>query len=841
MVCKNEQTIMEKRTTLANWVRSDPGNILVQAKKMNSSTPYLEYIADLNRVIKSKFQRGCNPEKRTLERERIIVRYVVYMNLEMMGKSNKGCPLTTHRNMETLVEASTRSRNEDSVDRGPVTSVKQQLQHAHSFFDANDRIRIGVTHKPIENTPRLTVESLDGVKADWSTGLDWTQLRVATLQEVRMIHHRLLIRLPFCELHLYHYPMEIYMAWRLHETYHVYENHGLHSTRPSGQALPHASTGVSSTYTVSDNGPIERFPDTLMVVRPGSYIYDDSFPPSSFKLPIAKLIMFLWRNGKSDATRSSGWRLDFGNAGQASESIAGQFQPKLLCGTGTFDSDPDGPLIRSTIGVIVDGLCKGMKQMSREMGQPLVLNERRYQGYAQHLQDYLFAKELFIEHVTLQMLDLSAGDSGVEHLDASNDPRVSYNSTVAKVMHFIGPSGNLISLKVLCSFRKRIGDYYSLSYAKIEKVLIHIHTMLEEVNMAYQRLGNHHRGCMLVDRPATWDNINPLFLNERSPWKTKQITPSIRQRSIQILTGVGRNLWLSAAWTQIHRLGNSYDERGVVQLLMVTAWQNSFQRFWEVCCRMEQYQSESFYPIYEYYRVARELFYEPGKEKGQEMYGGEDPRFGPIGFDFKDVFGTVEHQKRDVVDRIVDIILDMCDVINGFTDHRIDHTRVLGLVESTAQKIRIEGRCELGPFRLMIVLQSCAYLGVRLRRRANMRDIFFPVKGSGSWSHLSDAGVPDANIESACLEIQRELSTTKRFVWMEEVEAVLCESKPGRLLQKYDTFIFGQNLFQMDDDGIVWIKHFGDKNWNMFASTHAPMHFGDTNWNMFASTHAPLI
>ena len=818
MVCKNEQAVYEKKNLLVGWVTGDPTNILKNAKRLNTSTPYSEYIADISGMIKSKFVRGCGPDNRSLERERIIVRYVVYMHLQMMDRSdNKKSPLISHRNMATPVEASTQARREDSTIRGPAAYVIRQLKSATSFFDSSDRVRVGATNQKdsihqkdsIIQTIRAPFESSN--ETDWSR-IDWTKLRVANLDELRNIHHRLLLRLPFCEIHLYHHPMEIYMAWGLHEIPHVYENHGLCTSLPS---VYNPSILPSSTYTMSDIAPVQRFPNTLMVVRPGSYIYDESFQPTTFKLPIDKLIMFMWRNGHSDSTRSMGWRIDIGNGGQAFEQNNGAFRPKTICGTLPFESDQDGEIVRVILGKLVDGISKSMKLMSREMEQPLVLNERRYNGYAQHLQEYFYAEEMFVEHITIQMLDLSAGHSGVEHKDVSNDRRASYNSTAVKVMNFLGPSGNVISLKIICSFRKRIGDFYSVAYSKIEKLLVNISTMLEEVNVSYRRLWGHHRGCIMNDSIPTWDNVDPLFLNERSPWEIKHVTPGITQRSFQTLTGIGRNLWLSSAWTQINRLSSSYDERGMIQMLMVTAWQNTFQRFWEVCIRMDR--SAAHYPLFEYYRVARELFYQPGKEKGQEMMGGDDPRFVPIGFDFKSVFLIDGKYNTGVVDRIVDYILGLCDSINALRGKNISLPTFLELVETTAHQIRGDAKCELGSFRLMILLQGCVYLGIRLEIGTHLRDIFFPVRGSGSWNHLLEVGIEELHIDSVCREIQLELSTHSRRIYMDEVEVVLCESKHGRLLQKHDTFIFGQDLFQMNKDGVVLIKKFGENTWKTYV------------------------
>lgn len=816
MVCKNEQAISEKKQLLLSWINGDPSTVLKQAKRLNTATPFADYLQDLNHIIKSKFQRGCRPETRTLERERVIVRYVVYVNLQIMDRStfSKKSPLVSHRNRETLVEASARERREDATDRGPSAGVVAQLQSATSFFDVHDRVRLGATApQPSNPLPPITPHPTTPITTTpTSSKPDWSVLRVATLEETRRIRHRLVLHSPFCNIHLHHHPMEIYMAWRLHSTSHVYENLGAEST-----PAPLAISG-GSTFVISDNGSMERFPHSLIVARPGSTIYDEAFPATRFQLPITKLLDFLVRRGRSDPTRSDGYRIELSNAGLAQDESSASFRPKDICGADVFLDDPDGPLVRAILGLICDGLTVASKSLCREMGMPRAMNHRRYTEYALKLQSFVYGSVSDTESITVQLLDLTAGDTGKKHYDILNDPRTSYDSTIAKVMFFIDGRGHLLSLKILCSYRKRLGDFYSVAMSKVDKLLANIKTMLEEVSVAYQRLVSHHRGSPMGERIATWADIDPLILNSSSPWETKKITPTITQRSLKTLTGVGRCLWLSAAWTQVHRLSANLDERGMIQLLMVTAWQNSFQKFWEVCERMDL--SMDSYPLFEYYRVARELFYVPGKEKGQEMFGGEDPRFSPGSFDFKEVFGQPDDPRKDVVDKVVDLLLALCDSVNLLKGTIIRHGTFLDLVESTASAIRDEAKCELGAFRLMILLQGCAFLGVRVEKGTHLREMFFPVKGSGSWCHLTDVGIAENQIESVCREIQRELSTPSRPFWMDEVEVVLCESKNGRLLQKYDTFIYGQMLFKMDDEGSVWIKLFGENEWKEFKSKH---------------------
>ena len=131
-----------------------------------------------------------------------------------------------------------------------------------------------------------------------------------------------------------------------------------------------------------------------MVVRPGSHIYDISFPPETFQIPIEKLFQFVVRHGKADATRSSGWRVDLSNAGQAFEegmnSNGNSFLwPKTLCGEMVFLEDPDGPLVRAILGRFVDGVCRSGKLICQEMKMPHCLNVQRYNKYALRLQRFL--------------------------------------------------------------------------------------------------------------------------------------------------------------------------------------------------------------------------------------------------------------------------------------------------------------------------------------------------------------------------------------------------------------------------------------------------------------------
>ena len=483
-----------------------------------------------------------------------------------------------------------------------------------------------------------------------------------------------------------------------------------------------------------------------------------------------------------------------------------------------FQEDPDGPMVCVILGRLVDGVCRAGKLMCRDMKKPHSLNFKRYSEYALHLQEFLHGQLLYVESITLQLLNLSMGDHGEEHVDVCNDHRSSYDCTMVKVMNFVDSNSHLYSLKIVCGFRKRLGDFYSVQMSKINTLLVNARKALAEVNASYSRLVSHHRGTHFPDILPTWSNIDSLHFDDMSPWESRHITPEINQECLQILTGASRGLWLLAALTSIFELAPQVGESGVIHLLLIMSWQNSFQHFWEVCKVMKDRGVDGSRvgapsTIYEYFRVARELFYLPGKEKGQEMFGGEFPRYGPIGFDFKDVFGTDMSPNNEVVDRIGVGLCDFLDEVNALVGKEIHCALVMEIFLRTSERIRAIAKCELGCFRLMIFLQGAVYLGVRVQPGVHLRQIFFPIEGSGSWSHLKEAKIAESEVEAVCLEVGKELSTADRFIWMDEVEVILCESKDSRLLKKFDLIIKGQSLFKLDDDGRSFMKLFGQTTW----------------------------
>lgn len=58
---------------------------------------------------------------------------------------------------------------------------------------------------------------------------------------------------------------------------------------------------------------------------------------------------------------------------------------------------------------------------------------------------------------------------------------------------------------------------------------------------------------------------------------------------------------------------------------------------------------------------------------------------------------------------------------------------------------------------IMLFLQACIYLRIRLVPGKHLREIFFTVQGSGSWQDAIDTGAKPREVPFVCQEVQREM------------------------------------------------------------------------------------
>lgn len=225
--------------------------------------------------------------------------------------------------------------------------------------------------------------------------------------------------------------MELYLTHDLHQRAHHYQNLGQFKL----DDLLHHRVKSVPVVTISDQSKFVHI-DAMTVVRPGHSLYNCFFSKEIFATDIRRIIQFIIKNGCSqkDSVRSSGWRIEFGCAGQAQEEgFKGTDKPKRLCGTSVFQEHPDGLFTLSWIGKVVDSMCQSVKKIGVKTASPHHLNLKRFNEYANHLRKFIYAKSSFVEWIAIQLLCITEGQSGHEHHDTGNDSRQGFNRCFTKV------------------------------------------------------------------------------------------------------------------------------------------------------------------------------------------------------------------------------------------------------------------------------------------------------------------------------------------------------------------------------------------------------------------------
>ena len=884
MFCPTYDSVTtQNRKTLLSWMYGDPSQIRTRAQQATKMYQMDVYKRSLLKAIHDTFKKShMDPDHREDRKNFLIVRWASFVLMEEMNtqrdknKTEKTySPLTSFRNIGRHG-----NQKRDIVITRP-QCVKQH--YVEPFFSEADFSMIygptsRIPQSPSSVTPCSTAtqptlespnpcipsassnEHLSGEVMDLLSRKPSVReptiaeqpflnnVKIATMVDVGSVHHRFVVELKDLDIHLFHQPVEVYHTFGLHDIDHVYENNG---------TIPFSSSPCDDTrvtVTISRNLPhfVSRSLPQLAVIRPQSETFKSCFNFSeAFVTPSSKIFNFMIRNGKPDSNRSDGYRIDFGCGGQGKEKLKdGTFRPDELYGLKKITDATFGVSFLDFIGKVGEGCCRASDSICQQLGLPYHRNEKRYTTYADQLRDKLFAKFFYFEHVTIQLLNLTRLQKGKRHKDRLNDSRSSYNRVVVwvstdnscllqtckqyitlthdlsfftQVSIWIDEHGEIWALKVIFTFRKCIGDYFTTKYSNVDKVLANVNAFKESVNLSYASLYDSYRGgCFPDAEPPTFDNPERLCIDSNCPWTTKVIPTNlgpINQRYFQLLTGPCRGYWLSLGLTSIHCMMDRLSMDGCIELLICLAWQNSLEHFHIICSKMDiTHCNRNGAIIYEYQHQAKRHFQDLKaaknvgyQQKSQYMYGGPDARFSSASIDFEDLFGTKEDPKIDLWRNVVNVIGTLLFQINQVvTDEAIPITPELvhdTILNQCTTKLKSIAPCQLGPFRLMLLVQSAAHLGIGIRSHQRLPEIFIPIKGFGSYNHLRRCGISEKDCFPCALEISREINKP-----MIGTEAALCESI-DRDCRKVDTFFYGQSIFDMLRNGTSNYRPFEGKDW----------------------------
>jgi hypothetical protein len=494
------------------------------------------------------------------------------------------------------------------------------------------------------------------------------------------------------------------------------------------------------------------------------------------------------------------------------------------------------------IGKIVDAMCNCYEDISKNaLGRSSTMSRRRFEEFASKLRRFLRAKHCVTEWITLQLLNLSHGQGGELHMDVSNDPREGYNHTMCFCLHFTDNLGDLWSLKIITGYRKKIGDWMSLPYGKLIPLKLALLLHSTEIDDGYKDiLLREYKGQYIPSVLPSWKDQKFMWLDDDMPYDIKVLKVGVNVFVFKMKTSPTLSYWLSPALTGAHRLSPYTCFRGMIQLAVVAACQNSFENYYVVTQEMLKLSMslqlgpvQHKYPLITYCETCALLFnHHGGKtdevDSGLDFVGGNysPPRYPPVSFDIRMLVGSGDDTSK--VDLLVDELIKLIDSVNTILDSlvlAVGRSTLEPLLNATSNRVlEILPGLEMVPFRLLLFLEFCAHLNVGLTTGTKkIRDLLYPVSGTASHrlilKHvLADKRFKDRDpcklVDDACSFLKSELSSADRQAFMDEIEPMLCEAMPS---DEYrwggnDTFIKGQSLFRINEHGVPFVRSYGKES-----------------------------
>jgi hypothetical protein len=650
-------------------------------------------------------------------------------------------------------------------------------------------------------------------------------------------------------------PVEVYMAQNLDERFHMF-----HTVEPPGDDYR------QNCFIGARNSKSFRL-DGLVGLRSHSELMKKLL--SQVKVDFPRLAQFLMDcDLEKDETRDSFpqgpgvkplcTRIDIGVGGQCYEGTKdpndgqGRSAPSLskICGKKFFLKDPKlGAEVRKDIGQLVDVLCMAMDKLQERNKdlfphQPFA-NTHRNMLYGKKLRDYLGAKYMRCEWVTLQLKSLNRGDVTKGHYDTQNCRQPGYNLTGAICFMFVDAMGEYWSLKLLANSRKAIGDHLVPDFYRLYCAM---KRQIDAVDSHYWHLMQHLYWGELPPGASdlTARNFRAMFLDDKMPWEEENLRSKgdegdpINVYTFSVISAIQRDLFMSSIVTGLKRAEKVHKltQDQLLELAIAASYQNSWKRYYYI---MTEKQPKDFA---EYYRKTVEVF--------GTFRGGRDLRYSSSGIDFEKVIldGEKGRQRMDLAVKELKAWFGWLNM-GTFDEDRLHEPGRMIITDVRGVKARVDQalaaldasplvknglKLEIGEFRLLFITQICALAGIHLKEHPILTKFVYIVKGTGGYKFLTEG------VRRAAYRVEGGLSLAERqrrkevcyspeqckrindmlamALAIEDADSnngmdcIGCESQEGRREDSVrDVFMLGQNLYTLDVHGRRFVKYYGIYSW----------------------------
>jgi hypothetical protein len=650
--------------------------------------------------------------------------------------------------------------------------------------------------------------------------------------------------------------VEAYMASNLDYKFHAYE-----TICPAGDDLgSNCILGARRSDLITFDG--------LSVARAHSPLLKGQLDKVKVDLP--RLVKFLLEcEVNKDTTRDEVpsnnstlkcMRLDLGCAGMSYESKPDKNDPmgrhapsRIVCGKHFFAKNKaHGLAVRHDIGQLVDALCKTMDKMHERNKEKFphkpFQNTARWKRYSRWLREYLGAKYMRCEWITIQLKSLNRGDKTKGHYDMLNCPQPGYNVTGALCFMFMDGLGEFWSLKILVNSRKNIGDHLIPDFPRLYAGM---KRQVDAIDSRYDHLMNlQYSGELPKGLPTlTARNYRAMFLDDHMPWEKENLREKgdegepIYGYTFSVISGIQRDLFMSVIVSAIKMVEqeHSLGQDKLLELAITASYQNSFKRFFHIM------STELPTDFADYYEKTKAAF--------GSFRGGTEIRYSASGLDFEKVFmdGEVGRQRMDLAVAELKSLFQWMNTHTFKDDHGFDRSRKIITIEDFHRKVKqtlhalefdplIEKgmKMEIKEFRLLLIIQICALGGIYLDEHPILTKFMYVVEGTGGYKFLLEKEkseeqehgksgtspcqrtkkkvvytVKQCKCIMDCLALALRIGEADRHNAM---ECIGCESQEARREDSVrDVYMLGQNLYTVNVDGRRFVKYYGHYMW-------VPMH-----------------
>ena len=648
----------------------------------------------------------------------------------------------------------------------------------------------------------------------------------------------LIVKAPRQHYHLYTSPFEVYSVAMLRDRLH--ERVTFPATQPtqSVEDLVAPTTVIASHHTCFID-------DEFSVLRSSSEILGRH--TCKAHLPsIVRLVLERGSLGKVSSKRQWGCSksLDFGVDARFGETKTyGSQHFKEPSGT-SKEHPVNGQQFeraRLSIGQIIDWLWVTGNEIQSEVSTATFLggNEYRNKNYGAKVRSMFGASFSEFESVTVIVTILTPLLGGCkEHQDNLNDIIYSYSKTLAMNAILIDdPSGNVYLLQVICNFRSTVRNKIDRNTnVNVGTVVSNLKAFRLKLRREYsQKFNEFDHGREVHSFYKNPEDLDTFCLHDNLKWCTDGINkgthvgvPQIQKPMFKTVIGVSRTLSMSMVLDELDQLKPKLHLDQLAELAFFGSFLGSQTCYAEVLrqLRVSGEIYEHTHPLHSVLIKFEELF--------PTIHAGVHPRFQCSSLRVLQL--TAESRKEGSptasddsrLTAIVEVLFEWIAFIEkqrGKKDAAdIPFYLVAEQMYATKEAVQAASgldKFDWGEFRLGLFTTYVSALGI-VRPGRHLHQVFVPTASAASTHHLTQPSTNNRTVlasrrRDSCTILDEEMKyVSHEMSWAryrrDLVEVYLCESMPGRELNRRDVFIQGQRIFHLTELGIAVVKNYGKGN-----------------------------